>query len=142
MDLIIEGDPLLVAENGPSGQPRRTHDEADVFLAAVQIHLLVGILGIALHGRHEAARHLDPVSPFGKGMEKHFNTIPKDKKVIVYCYTGQTSAYLAGYLRVIGYDARSLLYGTNGIIFDKMVADRVANTFAPETEIKNYDYVK
>ena len=69
-------------------------------------------------------------------------TLPTDKPVVLYCYTGQTSAYLAGYLRVLGYDARSLLYGTNGMIFDKMVADKVANAFVPETEVKNYDYLK
>jgi rhodanese-related sulfurtransferase len=69
-------------------------------------------------------------------------TLPTNKPVVLYCYTGQTSAYVAGYLRVLGYDARSLLYGTNGMIFDKMVSDKVANAFVPETEIKNYEYVK
>lgn len=69
-------------------------------------------------------------------------TLPTNKPVVLYCYTGQTSAYLTGYLRVLGYDARSLLYGANGMIFDKMVANQVPNAFVPETEIKNYDYVK
>jgi len=69
-------------------------------------------------------------------------TLPTNKPVVIYCYTGQTSAYLAGYLRVLGYDVRTLLYGANGMIFDKMVEGKVANAFIPEVEIKNYDYVK
>jgi filamentous hemagglutinin family protein len=61
---------------------------------------------------------------------------------VIYCYTGQTSAYLTGYLRVLGYDARSLLFGANGMIFDKMITDGVASAFVPETQIMDYDYVK
>jgi rhodanese-related sulfurtransferase len=34
-------------------------------------------------------------------------------KVVTYCYTGQTSAVLTAYLRVLGYDAYSLTFGMN-----------------------------
>lgn len=37
------------------------------------------------------------------------------KKIVTYCYTGQTSAVLTAYLRVLGYDAYSLLFGMNGL---------------------------
>ena len=60
---------------------------------------------------------------------------------VIYCYTGQTSAYTSGYLRLLGYDARSLLFGANGIIYDRMRDNKVENTFLPEKEIMNYDYV-
>lgn len=69
-------------------------------------------------------------------------TLPTNKPVVIYCYTGQTSAYLSGYLRVLGYDARSLLYGANGMIYDRMVDMKVANAFVPANEIKNYEYEK
>ncbi|MCK5402451.1 MAG: rhodanese-like domain-containing protein, partial [Flavobacteriaceae bacterium] len=36
-------------------------------------------------------------------------------KVVNYCYTGQTSAVLTAWLRVLGYDAYSLTYGMNGL---------------------------
>lgn len=72
-------------------------------------------------------------------------TLPTDKPVVVYCYTGQTSAFLAAYLRLIGYDAKSLLFGTNGMIYDKMGE---YNTAHPDSkmsrfgaaEIMGYDY--
>lgn len=48
-------------------------------------------------------------------------TLPTDKPVVVYCYTGQTSSFIAAYLRLLGYDAKSLLFGANGMIYDKLV---------------------
>lgn len=38
-----------------------------------------------------------------------------DAKVVTYCYTGQTSAVITAYLRVLGYDALSLKFGMNGL---------------------------
>lgn len=49
--------------------------------------------------------------PFANGMEKQFNTLPKDKKIIVYCYTGQTAGQTVAALRLLGYDAVSLNAG-------------------------------
>lgn len=49
--------------------------------------------------------------PFGKGMEQSFNKLPKDKKIIVYCYTGQTAGQTVAGLRMLGYDAVSLNAG-------------------------------
>lgn len=68
-------------------------------------------------------------------------TLPTNKPVAVYCYTGQTSAYLVAYLRLLGYDAKTIMYGTNGMIWDMMVANSIAPTFGP-TEIKGYTYVQ
>lgn len=48
---------------------------------------------------------------FGKGMEQKFNTLPKDKKIVVYCYTGQTAGQTVAVLKLLGYDAVSLNAG-------------------------------
>lgn len=37
------------------------------------------------------------------------------KKVVTYCYTGQTSAAITAFLRVIGYDAISMMWGMNNL---------------------------
>ena len=47
-------------------------------------------------------------------------TLPTDKPVVVYCYTGTTSSFIAAYLKVLGYDAKTLLYGMNGMAHDTM----------------------
>lgn len=49
--------------------------------------------------------------PFGQGMEQSFDQLRKDKKLIVYCYTGQTAGQTVGILRLLGYDAVSLNAG-------------------------------
>lgn len=46
------------------------------------------------------------------------STLPTDKTVVVYCYSGQTSAFTAAYLQVLGYDAKSLKFGVNGFATD------------------------
>jgi rhodanese-related sulfurtransferase len=43
-------------------------------------------------------------------------TIPANKKVLVYCYTGQNSSAVVGYLRLLGYDAYSLRFGSNSFM--------------------------
>jgi len=67
-------------------------------------------------------------------------TLPTNKTIAVYCYTGQTSAFLAAYLRLLGYDAKSILYGTNGMIYDIM-KDKGMTIF-DDAQIMGYDYVK
>jgi rhodanese-related sulfurtransferase len=67
-------------------------------------------------------------------------TLPTNKTIVVYCYTGQTSSHLVAYLRLLGYDAKTLMYGTNGMIYDNMVATGGMAIFK-STEIMGYDYV-
>ncbi len=73
--------------------------------------------------------------------EVDLTTLPADKTLAVYCYTGQTSAFLAAYLRILGYDAKSILFGTNAMIYDKMVAKGGMTVFKA-SEIMGYDYEK
>jgi len=40
---------------------------------------------------------------------------PDANAVVTYCYTGQTSAVVTAWLRVLGYDAYSLKFGMNGL---------------------------
>ncbi len=48
---------------------------------------------------------------WGDGMQKKFSSLPTDKKIIVYCYSGQTAGQTVAGLRVLGYDAVSLKGG-------------------------------
>lgn len=67
-------------------------------------------------------------------------TLPTNKAIAVYCYTGQTSSFLAAYLRLLGYDAKSLLYGMNGLAHDDMVT--AGMTTFDDTQIMGYDFVQ
>ena len=46
--------------------------------------------------------------PWGAGMQDYFGQLPQDKKLVVYCYTGQTAGQAVAGLRMLGYDAVSL----------------------------------
>jgi len=43
--------------------------------------------------------------------EENLETLPKDKQIVVYCYTGHTAAQTTALLNTMGYDAVCLLWG-------------------------------
>ncbi len=44
------------------------------------------------------------------------STLPTDKKIAVYCSTGQSAAYVVAYLNVLGYDTSNIAYGANSFM--------------------------
>ena len=52
--------------------------------------------------------------PFPGAMPAGFDNIPKDKPVIVQCYSGQTASQTVAILRLLGYEAYNLSGGMNG----------------------------
>jgi rhodanese-related sulfurtransferase len=70
----------------------------------------------------------------------NLKTLPTDKTIAIYCYTGHTAAYAAAFLKVMGYDVKSISFGGNAMFYDLMLA---ANKSAwKDTECQNYDIVK
>ena len=71
-------------------------------------------------------------------------TIPSDKIVVIYCGTGHNSGFVTAYLRLFGYDARTLKYGNNGFMYDRMVEDRTTLSWLPFTksDVNDYEVVK
>jgi len=67
-------------------------------------------------------------------------TLPADKPIAVYCSSGHTSAFLVAYLRLLGYNAKSVLYGASGMIYSQMVSNQM-NLFST-AQVKNYTYVQ
>jgi rhodanese-related sulfurtransferase len=91
-------------------------------------------------GHIDGAINYDPgTQPFKSAND--LLTLPTNKSTVLYCFTGQTSSYVGAYLRMLGYDVKSLTYGANSMIYDIMLGGGVANTFIPENEIKGYPYV-
>jgi len=69
-------------------------------------------------------------------LDADLKTLPADETVVVYCWTGQTSANLAVYLRTIGYDAKTLKFGANGMIWNELEGHK----WTEETPM-NYVYI-
>lgn len=78
------------------------------------------------------------------GIVTEMESIPTDKKVVVYCGTGHNSGFVTAYLRLFGYQAQTLIYGNNSFMYNKMLADKTKLSWLPFTdaEISNFDYVK
>lgn len=78
------------------------------------------------------------------GILSEMETIPANKPVVVYCGTGHNSAFATAYLRMFGYDAKTLIFGNNGFMHDKMVKDKAALSWLPftEEEINGFDVVR
>lgn len=68
------------------------------------------------YGHITEANRVKPLS-IANGEMKNMN--PK-KKLATYCWTGQTSSMVTAYLNIIGYDAVSLKFGTNGMIWSEL----------------------
>ena len=78
------------------------------------------------------------------GYKDEMETLPSDRDLVVYCNTGQSSAFVTAYLRLFGYNAKSLLFGNNSFMHDRMVKDKKTLSWVPFTDadIENYPYVK
>ncbi len=63
----------------------------------------------AAYGHIKGAYRINPLL-VGEAQVKFMDS---SKEVVTYCYTGQTSAAVTAYLRVIGYNAKSLMFGMN-----------------------------
>lgn len=78
------------------------------------------------------------------GFPEEMASIPSDKIVVVYCGTGHNSGFATGYLRLFGYDARTLRYGNNSFMHNRMIAERVALSWLPFSaeDVNNFEVVK
>jgi rhodanese-related sulfurtransferase len=78
------------------------------------------------------------------GIVSEMQSIPTDKEVAIYCGTGHNSAFVSAYLRLFGYNAKTILYGNNAFMHSKMLKDKALLSWLPftEAEIENYAYVK
>jgi rhodanese-related sulfurtransferase len=58
-------------------------------------------------------------------------TLPKDEKILVYCYTGQSASFAAAVLGVLGYDVENLRNGMSSWSDDPAI---YVTRFNPETD--------
>jgi len=78
------------------------------------------------------------------GFTEEMASIPSDKIVVLYCGTGHNSGFASAYLRLFGYDARTLRYGNNSFMHDKMIKQREALSWLPFTyaDVNDFAVVK
>lgn len=47
---------------------------------------------------------------------ENLTTLPTDKRIVVWCSTGQTAAHVVAYLHILGYNVANLGYGANAFM--------------------------
>ncbi len=78
------------------------------------------------HSHLKGSFHYAPGSSLGS--QGFLLSLPPHRPILTYCNRGHTSAFAAAYLRVLGYDARSLTYGAFSFTYNSMlelIPDRV-----------------
>lgn len=69
-------------------------------------------------------------------------TLPTDKSIIIYSGNGQLSASITAYLRFLGYDAKTLLFGANQLFYPRMlVFPELEEDIFSQEDIMNYPYI-
>jgi rhodanese-related sulfurtransferase len=78
------------------------------------------------------------------GILSEMETIPSDKTVVIYCGTGHNSAFATAYLRLFGYNAKTLMFGNNSFMHGKMVRDKANLSWLPFTgeEVNHFQVVR
>jgi len=74
------------------------------------------------------------------GIVTEMSTIPTDKPSVVYCGTGHNSGFVTAYLRLFGYDAKTLAYGNNSFMYNKMIEERETLSWLPFTDEEVNDF--
>lgn len=68
-------------------------------------------------------------------------TLPVNRMIAIYDYNGQTAAFLTAYLRVLGYNAKTILFGASHLFHYRLLILNSPEAFYPE-RINNFIYVK
>ncbi len=69
------------------------------------------------YGHIKGAYRLYDNFSLSNGAYKYLNP---DATIVTYCWTGQTSSMITAYLTVLGYKAKSLKFGANGMIYSRL----------------------
>lgn len=72
------------------------------------------------NGHIPGAKEYQPASSFQ--LTTDLNTLPADKKVAIYCETGQNAAKMVAYLSILGYDTGNIAYGENSFMNTQLKA--------------------
>ncbi len=73
---------------------------------------------------------------------EYLQSFPSNKKSALYSVDGQQSAFIVAYLRLLGYDAKSVLFGANNMFYPLLLNSLLFHDKAfSEENIRNYPFV-
>jgi rhodanese-related sulfurtransferase len=69
-------------------------------------------------------------------------TLPAERPIVIWCYTGHTSAYVVAFLNLLGYEAYNQIYGANAFIHETMRAFGIPTRTFDESTPRDYPLVR
>jgi len=73
---------------------------------------------------------------------EYLQTLPNNSEVVIYSYNGQQSACMTAYLKILGYKAKTYLFGGNALFYSRMITTIGLTEYAfTSSDIMNFDYV-
>lgn len=73
--------------------------------------------------------------------DAYLNTLPTNQPILVSCYSGHHSAYVTAFLRLLGYDAYNMVYGSNAYIHTTMKTTQSDTRFFTEAHVRNFPLI-
>lgn len=113
--------------------------KADDLFADPSAYFIINYWPEALYnkGHIPGAIQYQPKSSLGRSTS--LNTLPTDKPIVTYCFTGQHAAFVSAYLNILGYNAKSLAYGANSFMNSKMKDDtEIGHAFSAK-QVQNFE---
>lgn len=112
------------------------------FIVCYNMGLLYRHLMLGITHPDRAVLYTPPPSSPDLSSATNLQTLPSDKKIVFYSTDGQLSAFAVAYLRVLGYNARSVLFGANNMFYNILAGAAGLNqeTFSHD-KIYNFPYV-
>ncbi len=74
--------------------------------------------------------------------ESMLATLPTNKAIALYCYTGQNAAFTTAYLNVLGYNVKAVKYGANAMMYNTLKSKKMGHYFDINKHSLNYPMVK
>jgi len=94
---------------------------------------------VTQYGIIDGAYRINPLD-LESGEFMHYDP---DETAVTYCWSGQTSSMVTAYLNILGYDAESMKFGVNSLIYSELTghkfpgsADYAYETTAPVLAVK------
>jgi rhodanese-related sulfurtransferase len=72
----------------------------------------------------------------------YLQTLPNKIDIVIYSYNGQQSACMTAYLKILGYKAKTYLFGANALFYSRMITTAELMDYAfTSSDIMNFDYI-
>ncbi len=135
-------------DNLGDGENTATIDYVSLMSTSGNYFIVCYDAGLLYNDRAEGLKHpqssvlLHSYPGVDLSSSKFLQVLPPHRKIILYSTNGELSAFAVAYLRVLGYDAKSVLFGANNMFYNILSNINPINEDAfSQDKIKDYPIV-